>query len=339
MGAVFWRLSICAQTLGGATVFNFLNLPANPQTTALGGITLTQPTDDPGVAFYNPALLRPAMHTALNLVFNDFYGGVKAFHLSGAWRSDTWGTDFLGGIQYINYGSIAQTDAAGNVLGSFKPVDWVMQVAAARNYLEHWKYAAALKYIHSGYGQYRSSGMAMDVGILYRDSTRGFSASVLARNMGFQFKPYDGTDPGDLPFDLELGVTQRLAEAPFSFSLTAHHLNQFNNFYNDTTFNNETGVGSGGSGKFSFDRVFRHIVLASTIYIGSRVEVELGYNHLRRKELSVGTGGNGLNGYSMGVGILLNKLQFRYARSQYQRNTAYNQVGLNLRWSNFLGKR
>lgn len=328
-----------AQTLGGATVFNFLNLPAGPQTTALGGITLTQPTGDPSVAFYNPALLQPEMHTAVAAVFNDFYAGIKGYHLSGAWRSERLGTDFLAGVQYLDYGSVPQTDAAGNILGSFRPVDWVMQVGAARNYMSKWKYGANVKFIHSGYGIYRSSGAALDVGVLYRDSTNGFSASVLARNMGFQFAPYDGTDPGDLPFDLEVGATQRLAHAPFSFSITAHHLHQFDNLYNDTSFNNENGFRSGSGGRFTFDRLFRHIILASTVYIGDRVEVELGYNHLRRKELSIGDGGNGLNGFSMGVGVLLNKIQLRYARSQYQRNTAYNQVGINLKWSNFISRR
>jgi len=52
---------------------------------------------------------------------------------------------------------------------------------------------------------------------LYNDTVHLFSASVLARNMGFQLKKYDGATADDLPFDLELGITKRLVHAPFGF--------------------------------------------------------------------------------------------------------------------------
>jgi hypothetical protein len=155
--------------------------------------------------------------------------------------------------------------------------------------------------------------------------------------MGFQLKKYDGTDPGDLPFDLQVGVTQRLENAPFGFSFTAHHLHQFDISYNDTSFNNENGFVNGSGKALTFDKLFRHFVFAATIYVADKVEVSLGYNHLRRQELNIGRGGNGLNGFSMGAALLLDKLQVRFARSQYQANTAYNQFGLNLTLNKYFG--
>ncbi len=193
-----------------------------------------------------------------------------------------------------------------------------------------------LKFIHSGYGLYKSSGVAADVGVAYADTANSFSASVLAKNMGTQLKRYEGTDPADLPFDLQAGITKRLQNSPFGFSLTLHHLHQFDLAYNDTVFNNSNGFSGSGS-KFSFDNIFRHVVLAGNIYLGDKVELALGYNYLRRKELNIGDAGNGLTGFSMGVSLVLNKLQVRYARSQYQNNTAYNQFGLNLSLNQYFG--
>ena len=86
-----------------------------------------------------------------------------------------------------------------------------------------------------------------------------------------------------------------------------------------------------------FDKLFRHFVLATTIYLGDKVEVAAGYNYLRRKELNIENAGNGLTGFSMGVALLLNKLQVRYARSHYQNNTAYNQFGLNITLNQYFG--
>lgn len=326
-----------AQTLGGGSVFNFLNLSNTPQLTALGGVNVSQQSNDVGLAFNNPALLRKEMHSQMNAVFNDFYGGISAYNLALGYHHPRLKTNFLWGLNFINYGAVPQTDASGNVLGKFRPTDWVMQVSASRNYLERWTYGATLKFISSNYGQYRSSGIALDVGLVYRDTSGRFAAALLAKNMGVQLKKYDGTDPDDLPFDLQLGISTRLEKAPFGFSVTAHHLHRFDLAYNDTSFNNQNGFDNIGGGKFSFDRIFRHFVFAATVYLGDKVEIIAGYNHLRRKELNIGAGGNGLNGFSLGAALMLEKMQVRFSRSHYQNGTGFNQFGLNMTLNKYFG--
>ena len=155
--------------------------------------------------------------------------------------------------------------------------------------------------------------------------------------MGTQLKKYDGTDPDDLPFDLQIGVTKRLENSPFSFSFTAHHLHQFDIRYNDAGFNSDNGLENDSTKKFTLDKLFRHFVFASTIYLGDKVEVTAGYNYLRRKELSMENSANGLTGFSLGVALVLNKLQIRYARSHYQNNSAYNQFGINMTLNKYFG--
>lgn len=277
------------------------------------------------------------MHTQLNAVFNDFYAGTRVYHLSMGYHHAGLNTSFAGGLSYFNYGQVAETDASGNIIGMFRPVDWVMQVSAARKYLEKWNYGATIKFIYSGYGMYRSNGFAMDIGVVYRDTSNLFSASIVAKNMGFQMKRYPGSGPDDLPFDLQAGFTKRLRDAPFSFSLTAQRLHQFDIAYNDTLFNNENGYPNTSSKKFSFDNIIRHLVAGVTIYLGDHVEVQGGYNFLRRRELNIGNAGNGINGFSMGAGLLFGKLQVRYARAYYQSNTASNQLGLNLKLNEYVG--
>ena len=303
----------------------------------MGGINTSYTSNDVGLAFNNPALLQPAMHTQLNAVFNSFYDGIAAYHLSMGYHQEKLKTDFLWGMTYLDYGSIQQTDAAGNIFGNFKPNDWVMQVSASRSYLEKWKYGASFKFINSNYGQYRSNGIAVDVGVLYHDTSALFSASVLAKNMGTQLRKYDGTDPDDLPFDLQVGVSKRLENAPIGFSITAHHLHQFDIRYSDPAFDEANGIINDGSQKFTIDKLFRHVVVATNIYLGDKVEIAAGYNYLKRKELGTPGQPNGLNGFSMGVSLLLAKLQVRYARSHYQNNTAYNQFGLSMTLNKYFG--
>lgn len=325
-----------AQTLGGSSVYNFLNVSNSPQLTGLGGINISHQTNDIGLAFNNPALLKASMHSQANFVFNSFYSDIKNVQLLAGFHAEKLQTTFAAGINYFNYGSIPETDMAGTRFGDFKAVDYVVQVSASRTYMERWQYGATIKFIQSNYGVYRSAGIAMDFGVLYADTARLLQVSFVARNMGAQLKAYAGSSSDDLPFDLQMGVSKRLAGAPLQFSLTAHHLHQFDIAYRDTAFNNENGFdGNQGNKKFTFDKVFRHIVLGVQLFITDKVEISAGYNHLRRKDLSVGNAGNGLNGFSLGTGLLFKKIQLRYARSYYQNNLAFNQFGLSLRLKDY----
>ena len=326
------------QTIGGNSAFNFLKLSNSPQLTGLGGVNVSQTSNDVGMAFYNPALLNPSMHTQMNAVFNNLYAGINTYHLSLGYHNPGLNTNFLIGLHYFSYGDIQETDASGNILGSLHPTDWVIQISASRSYLQKWNYGFAVKVINSNYGQYRSNGMAADAGVLFHDSATLFSASILAKNMGFQLRKYDGTTAEDMPFDLIAGISKRLAHAPFGFSITAHHLHQFDIRYNDTTFNNDNALGlPNNNKKYVFDKIFRHFVIASQVYIGDYLEVSLAYNHLRRQELNIDKSGNGLNGFSVEVGALFSKIRIRYARAYYQNNTSYNQFGLNLQLNKYFG--
>ena len=315
------------QTLGGNAAYNFLKLPAVPNLTALGGINTSYKTYEVSLTSNNPALLQPSLHGQVNLAFNSFIAGIKTYSLTGAYHLENSNATVGGQIYFLDYGLIPQTDAAGNEMGNFRPVDFLVQVSAARPYLDRWNFGTTIKFIQSSYHTYRSSALALDVGIHYSDSAHGFSAGLLARNMGLQLKTYAG-EAEDLPFDLQVGLTKRLEKAPFGFSFTARHLHGFNIHYNDTLFNNENDLSS--SNNF-FTKLLNHFVVATHIYLGANLEASLGYNHLRRSELNAGLTGNGLNGFSMGLQLKFNKLEVQYARSNYQRNIAYNQLGISLR--------
>ncbi|MEO6915254.1 MAG: hypothetical protein ABI151_05935, partial [Chitinophagaceae bacterium] len=168
------------------------------------------------------------------------------------------------------------------------------------------------------------------------DSSKKLQVSVVLKNMGAQLKNYEGSAGDGLPFDLELGITKRLANAPVQFSITGHHLHQFNILYNDTTFNNDNAFSNAVGKGFSIDNIFRHIIIGAQFFAGDKIEISAAYNHLRRSELNVQSVTNGLNGFSLGVGVLFKKLQIRYARSYYQSNTAYNQFGINVNMKDFV---
>jgi hypothetical protein len=301
--------------------------------TASGGVNVSYTAGEVGLTANNPALLQKNVRGQMNSSFNAFFAGTRAYSLTGAFEAEQWQTTFGGHIHYLDYGNLPNTDAAGNVMGDFRPSDFVVQVSAARNYLERWTYGFTIKYIRSQYGQYRSAAIATDAGILYQDTAHGLSASVVAKNMGSQLSTYAGQKE-ELPFDLQAGITKRLSRAPFGFSVTAQHLQTFDILYNDTSVNRDNGYAFSSS---TFSKLITHVVGAVHIYAGKNLEATIGYNFLQRRDLSTGTEGNGLTGFSAGLRARFQKLQVLYARSAYQRGVATNQIGITVHLDKLFG--
>ena len=326
-----YSFRVNAQSIGGASVFNFLKLPATTIQYALGGQNISSINDDVGLVFGTPSQLRPSMHAQVNVNFNSFYAGIKNYGAVGAFYAPHLETSFAAGVNFIDYGTIQQTDASGSLLGTFRPSDYVVQLSASRSYQEKFHYGITAKYVDSKYAIYHSNGIALDAGIAYYDSLKGLQVALLLQNMGLQLKAYQGTNSDVLPLDVQVGLTKRLSKAPVQFSVTAHHLQQFNLLYDDTTFNRANDLPDNKHRAFSADNISRHFVFASEIFLGDRVSVTIAYNFLRRKELAVVTGANGVTGLSFGVGVMLGKFDLRFARGYYQRSSGDTHVGLNLR--------
>lgn len=323
---------LSGQTLGGNAVFHFLSQPNTAQVAALGGYNISAISKDVGMSFQNPALLRESMHQQMNASFHSFLAGIRNYSFTGAWQLAEAKTTLAAGTNYFDYGTITQTDASGMILGSFRPVDYVVQVMASRRYKDYFRYGLTMKYIHSNYGQYRSSGLAFDVGVSYYDSLNQLQVSLVAKNMGTQVKTYDGSNrKEELPFDLQVGVTKRLANAPFQFSVTAHHLQQLNSYYNDTSFRASEGE-NGYAANSTLQKIFSHLVFSAQVFLHEKLELDAGINFQRRQDLNAYNLSSGLNGFTFGTGIFLRRVHIRYATGLYQRNL-FHQFSINLNWN------
>ena len=169
LASCFVAFDTNAQTVGRRAAYSFLGLPYSPLQAAAGGVNISYSTNEVGLSAGNPALLRTDQSKQLNASFNASLASTKGYSLTGALFSEKLQTTFGGHVSFWDYGSLPNTDAAGNVMGAFRPVDFVVQASAAKQYLQHWTYGLTIKFIQSSYGQYRSSALAADVGVLFRD--------------------------------------------------------------------------------------------------------------------------------------------------------------------------
>jgi hypothetical protein len=320
--------SVFAQTLGGNAVFSYLLQPNTSKLSALGGINISSIGNDLGMAYNNPALLRDNMHHQISTSFYSIADGVQQLGFVNAYHQQKTNTNIALGIQYLSYGSITQTDPSGNILGVFNPSDYTLQVMLSHVYKSNWWVGFTSKYIHSNYAQYQASGLAFDCGIAYLNTNQLLQVSFLVKNMGTQLVTYvPSATKEELPFDLQLGITKKLENAPFQFSLTAHHLQQFNILYNDPVFNFVEGD-TRLNQKNDLQKVVTHLVFSSEILISDQLQVNAGLNLMRRQSLNAYNTTNGLNGFTLGLDLLLSKLHLRYATGFYQQNL-FHQLSLN----------
>ena len=317
-----------AQTLGGSSVFGFLNVSPSPNLSALGNSNVSSFSNDLSLSYHNPALLRKENSKQLTANFTQFYADIKALHASTARYYAPLKTIFSAAVVYFNYGKSTSSDASGNTYGNFSANDYVAQVSASKQYLEHWFYGTTVKFIHSSYAQYRSSAIAADFGLNYFDSSRQLQIGFVAKNMGIQLQRYAGI-PEDLPFDIQMGITKRLLGSPLQFSLTAQRLHQYNLTYNDTTFNNSNGIRK--SSNDLTNNLFRHLIVATEILVSDKLQFSIGFNVLRRSELLIANSTNGLTGFSFGASYSIKKMHINFARSSYQQSNGINQFGLSVK--------
>jgi hypothetical protein len=316
-----------AQTQGGNPVFSFIKNPASAEVAALGGTNVSLIGNNVAAGFSNPSILRPAHHGQVATSFSSLLAGINHYTAMAGYQV---GGQTLGlGVQYLNYGSIDQTDAAGNLLGMYRPSDFAVQLGTSKQYKEKWWLGGAAKFIHSNYGLYRSSAIALDASITYFDEAAGLQAGVVVTNMGTQLNAYAGAVKEELPFEINAGISKKLADAPLQFSLTLQQLQRFNLLGSDTVF-----IVSESGEKFStFQKMMSHVVFGAQLNINENMNCNLGYNLLRRQSLNGYNIINGLNGVTFGVAVIMQKLHINYATGFYQRNM-FHQLSLNFNFVN-----
>jgi len=314
IGVLFSSFSSLAQNTGGNATYNFLTLPYSAKASALGGMNISSMGNDLGLAMFNPSLLSDKMDGDIHLSIRPYYANIQQYDFSGAklWAKKNWVIGW--GVHYMDYGTIKMTDAAGNELGNFRPNDYAAQISLATHYIKNVQLGTSIKWVQSNYGVYKSNALAMDIALRYTSSNELNQASILLSNIGAQLKTY--TVKEDLPFNLIIGWSKKLEKAPIQFSVTAQRLSVWNNTYYDPNFANQEGYKTPGS----LQNLFNHLVLCTEVYMGNQVNLDFGYNFIRRFDLNIENQQNWFNGFSAGLGVKLPRTKIQYGNAFFQRN-------------------
>ena len=302
---------------GGESTYSFLGLANAARVAALGGEVVSLRDGDINMVFHNPALLTYEMHNNLSLNYVNYFAGVNYGYASYAYSVSDIG-NFGAGMHYVNYGTFDRTDELGNIQGTFKASEYALNLFYSRSFLDSALTAGVnLKPIFSSLEQYTSFGLAVDLGVSYHLSSSLTTFGLVLKNMGAQITSYTANRES-LPFEIQAGITQGLAHAPFRFTLTFQHLERWDLSYtlqnDDVSFSGEDSETSGFD--VFADNLMRHVVLGTEFLIGKNFHVDLGYNYKRRKEMMVNAR-PGMVGFSAGFGFRVSKFHFSFGRASY----------------------
>ncbi|MBF1526414.1 MAG: type IX secretion system protein PorQ [Prevotella pallens] len=297
--------STILQAQDSQTEYNFLRLPISAHAAALGGNNITIIEDDPSLMFSNPALAASVSDMTVGLSYMNYMKGANYMGASFTKAMSDKAT-LAGGIQYMNYGKMKEVDENNVQLGEFNASEIAVEAIFSYELAKNLVGGITGKFITSYIGSYNSIAVGVDLGLNWYDPEHEWSVSAVAKNLGGQVKAYDDNF-GNMPFDLQLGVSKTFAALPVRVSATLVDLTHFN-----YRFINHLNLGA-------------EVLLSESLWIGG------GYNFRRANDMKIGVGDDESShgaGFSFGGGINLERFKLNLSYGKY--HAASSSIMVNL---------
>ena len=295
--------AVILRAQGAGAAFQFLRLPISSHAAALGGDNISSIEDDAELSYHNPALLTNVSGNMLSLNYMSY---LQQTNTVGVGYTMSMGDRSMFGLRAhcLDFGSMKNTDAEGNVVGNFSAKDMLLMGTYSFDFSDRLTGGVSGKFIYSNYEQVYSLALGVDLGLNYYDADRMLSMSVVARNLGGQVKTFDGLHE-PMPFNLLLGVSKELAHAPVRLSLTLTDLHKWKSedFYNS--------IDDSWS-----EILLKHFIVGVDIFPTSSTYVSVGYNQLLRSELKNNVR-RSLEGFSIGAGLQVYSVKVGLSYGKY----------------------
>jgi hypothetical protein len=311
----------------GGEVFTFLRYPASSHVNALGGHSVSLIERDPSLAFHNPALLGGEMDGMLNLNYMNYVADINtgsAVYTKAFRERSAWGV----GAMFISYGSMKEVNAEHVELGNFSAKDLSLNGFYSYDLSDKWRGGLSFKMLYSNLADYTSFGIAVDAGLSYFDPEKELSYGIALKHVGAQLKAYD-TKREKLPWDIQLGLTKKMAHAPLRFSVTAMYLNRWKFNHVDATLT-ETDSGDG-----FIQTVAKHLVFGVDLVPSENFWIGVGFNPKMNADMKLKDGGNGLGGFSAGAGLKISRFDLNVSVARYHPSALSLMLSLSASLSDF----
>ncbi|MDX1741560.1 MAG: PorV/PorQ family protein [Rhodothermales bacterium] len=200
----------------GTSVANFLKIPVGPRGTALGG-AYTALADDATSLFWNVAGMTGVQGHEVSFNHNEWLLDLRHEYLAGVFSVGEYNRIGLS-LSYLSMGDMEETTAAeptGTGL-EFSAYDMALGLAYARQLTDRFAIGLQTKYVIESIAQSSATGIAFDLGLLFRSEWNDLRIAATIANFGPDLQmtgdnlrtkldpfPAAGASPGDVPLFLE----------------------------------------------------------------------------------------------------------------------------------------
>ena len=287
--------------------------------------------DDINLVQSNPAALNASMSKQVTLNYSNYISDLNFGYIGYAHSLKEYG-NVGGGIQFFNFGKFVGYDETGQKTTNFNANDYSINLNYAKPFKDTtFNIGVALKTIISQYDVYKSYASGIDFGITYHNK-KNLVATILVKNFGVVWKQYTTTQTQNqkLPTDVQLGLSYKVAKAPFKLFVVYDEFTKWNLKYispidtagKSNPFNTSTTVAdSSGFQKFKnrfgdrADNFMRHLTFGTEILLTKNFNLRIAYNYRRQREMTLPER-RGANGLSFGFNIKIKRFAFAYSFSK-----------------------
>jgi hypothetical protein len=289
----------------GGEAFAFLRYPTSARINALGGEAVSLTDEDASTVLHNPGLLGGEMSGTLQLSYLSYladihFGSVlytRAQGERGAWAV---------AASYLNYGSVTESLYDGSLTGArVSAQDVSFEAIYGYDLSDRWRGGLAMKFIYSSFAEYTATGLAADAGLSYYNGENNLSFGLTAKNLGAQLTTYEGNGRQPLPFDLQMGMSYRLAHAPIRLTLTAVSLHRW-----------RFDMPSSAAPDSDARTFFKHLVMGVDLAPTDNFYIAVGFNPRRHFDLEI-QNANFFGGFSAGAGIWIRRFGLSCSVANY----------------------
>lgn len=190
----------------GTSAFPFLKINVGARAVSMGG-AFTGLADDASSLYYNPAGVASLYESRYVLGYHNYFDDMQSGFVGLALQlgdKSAIGTY----VSYLNYGEFIETNAAGEILGTFGGSDLVWALGFATRPSYHWMIGIMPKIIYEKVQTYSASGIAVDLGVKYASNRERFTAGFAIQNLGSQLDGL-GSEKETLPLTFRGGISGR----------------------------------------------------------------------------------------------------------------------------------
>jgi hypothetical protein len=326
---MFFALTGFSQT-GGQAAYQFLDLDFNSRSLALGGDFIALKDNDLNLAIANPASITPVMNNSVALNHFVYPSGINYGMAALGKHIEKLGT-FTGHLRYVAYGKFTRTDATGVEQGSFSASDYALGIGYAKPLNAYFSVGGNFNLIFSSYETYTSFGLTGDIATLFYDEKTHITATIVARNIGYQLKGYTSKNHEPMPAEVLAGISYKFHHAPFRLSLMGTDLMNWDLTYNDPalmpTIDQLTGDTIPVPTASFVQKLAYHTNFGLEIVPTENFFIRVGFNYQHRNALGV-IDRMGVAGFSFGTGLRIKKFAFNYGIAFYSAAGITNTFGI-----------